>query len=64
MIPDLSAVVKNFAFARVAERFLDDGLKVLGLVRRVLDQSVECGDVGIVVFAVVKLERFRGDVWL
>ena len=63
VVPDLCGIVENACFGRITCGFLDDVFERGVRQVAVCDELVELADVGVVVFAVVEIQRFGGDMW-
>ena len=62
MVPYLGGVVKHTGFACIARDFLDDAFQVSTGQIGAVDQFIEIGYGGVVMFAVVELKGLRGNV--
>ena len=60
VVPGLPGIVEDDLLGRVAEAGGDDVLQALAGVRGSFDQLVQRGDIGVVVLAVMVLQRFGG----
>ena len=64
MVPDLCSIVEHNRLACIARGFEDDFFQREFFELGARDQLIQLHHISVVVFAVVKLKRFRRHMWL